>query len=429
MRHCFMIESVLFLVSVASLSPADIIVPGADGSDGPFTPTTNVTVDLSAAIPRVWDSESQIAGRGVYDYDKWAVVFKYASVSIPANVSVTFTNHPSRAPVVWLVDGDVTINGNININGKNQNGPNLALSEPGPGGFRGGHGNSPGNDASAGYGPGGGGAGQHGGSYAPTYGNLAILPLIGGSSGGGQRVGQVTGNSGGGAGGGALLIIATGTITGNGTISANGGSGAANCTFGVNGGGGSGGGIRLVADRIIAPSGSSLQASGGNGCGGGNGSVGRIRLEANQITLGGTVSPAPTQAEVGDPLQIWADMAPRIRISSVGTAQVPTDPRAGLDFPGADAILPDVDEQLVVIEGADLPLNWLVDVRMLPRYGPEVRTTAILTSGDFQASIWHATLPIPDGFAAIQARAYDQTAATANGEEVEQPTDSSTADE
>ena len=87
-------------------------VSGSDGSDGPFTPQVHREVDLSLAIPG--DAlMTPGTGDGVYDVTRWAVVFKYASIDIPDGVTVTFTNHPSRAPVVWLVDGDVIISGTI----------------------------------------------------------------------------------------------------------------------------------------------------------------------------------------------------------------------------------------------------------------------------------------------------------------------------
>src|SRR5262245_10648902 len=79
-------------------------IPGADGSDGVFSPTTNTNVDLSQSATGNWnDNNTSNAGKGVYDHTKWAVVFKYSSVRIPANVTVSFNNHPSKAPVVWLV--------------------------------------------------------------------------------------------------------------------------------------------------------------------------------------------------------------------------------------------------------------------------------------------------------------------------------------
>jgi len=95
----------------------------SDGSDGAFNPTANVEVDLSQAVtgaPGVWGEPwlQPGTGTGVYDADKWAVVFKYSSVNIPSGVTVTFKNHASRAPVVWLVQGNTTIAGTVNLDGQ-----------------------------------------------------------------------------------------------------------------------------------------------------------------------------------------------------------------------------------------------------------------------------------------------------------------------
>lgn len=54
-----------------------IIVPGADGSDGAFNPTTNVTINLALADAGAWNGPNPNPGEGVYDPDKWAVVFRY----------------------------------------------------------------------------------------------------------------------------------------------------------------------------------------------------------------------------------------------------------------------------------------------------------------------------------------------------------------
>ena len=106
----------------ACLPPAhaQLVIP-SDGSDGTLNPglsPTNVVIDLSQAVPGVWNADNTAnAGKGIYDASKWAVVFKYSSVNIPAGVTVSFKNHASRAPVVWLVKGDVEVNGNVNLNG------------------------------------------------------------------------------------------------------------------------------------------------------------------------------------------------------------------------------------------------------------------------------------------------------------------------
>ena len=114
----------------------------SDGSDGNFNPGSNIEVDLSQAITGAWDANNAAnAGLGRYDASKWAVVFKYASVNIPANVTVTFKNHPTHAPVVWLVSGNVTIAGAVKLDGAGGTSDvilMLAPAEAGPGGFRGG---------------------------------------------------------------------------------------------------------------------------------------------------------------------------------------------------------------------------------------------------------------------------------------------------
>src|SRR5438309_1093950 len=100
------------LLLLASHSQASITIPGADGSDGALVITTDTVIDLSKAVTTNWDANNTAnAGNGVYDSNMWAVVFKYSSVTIASNATVTFANHASRAPVVWLVNSNVTING------------------------------------------------------------------------------------------------------------------------------------------------------------------------------------------------------------------------------------------------------------------------------------------------------------------------------
>ncbi len=173
---------------------------GSDGSDGAFNPQSNVVIDLSLAATGPWNMPSPVPGQGVYDPDKWAVVFKYTTVNIPAGVGVTFLNHLSGAPVVWLASSNVSITGKVSAKGMDgATWPNLpAFAIPGPGGFEGGRAirSSP-TLPSCGLGPGGGGRYQNqSGLY--SYGNESILPLIGGSGG------LATTLNGGGAGGGAI---------------------------------------------------------------------------------------------------------------------------------------------------------------------------------------------------------------------------------
>ncbi|MBX9735486.1 MAG: hypothetical protein K2X32_01050, partial [Phycisphaerales bacterium] len=122
----------------AAPSHAQITIPITNqanlGTDGAFSPTQSTTQFLQAAVTGSWEQAG--TGVGVYDASKWAVVYKFSSVNIPANVTVSFSNHPTGAPVVWLVNGNVTINGTVNLTGAVS--PSAtAFAQPGPGGFRG----------------------------------------------------------------------------------------------------------------------------------------------------------------------------------------------------------------------------------------------------------------------------------------------------
>lgn len=217
------LTKLLLLSAVALISPARaaLNIP-SDGSDGALIVTTNTVIDLSQAVTGNWDAANTAnAGKGIYDSNKWAVVFKYSSVVISNGATVTFKNHDSRAPVIWLVNGDVTINGVVSLDGQGwATAPNLC--EPGPGGFRGGNGAyTAGVGSGAGFGPGGGGnPDRFGGSYgtfgyngSSIYGNPSLLPLIGGSGGGGDTdnnsgsISSPQSVSGGGGGGPFLLRV------------------------------------------------------------------------------------------------------------------------------------------------------------------------------------------------------------------------------
>ncbi|HZM06658.1 MAG TPA: hypothetical protein VFC44_26965 [Candidatus Saccharimonadales bacterium] len=241
----------LLVVGIAALAPtlfAQLNVP-SDGSDGALNITSNTVINLNLASYGAWTNDNSAnPGNGIYDPTKWAIVFKYSSISIAANASVTFSNHASHAPVVWLVQSNASINGTVNLsgNGVDYASPaQLVPTEPGPGGFRGGAFGPSG--AAAGYGPAGGqpGQGSTGNGYGNGYGNPKILPLMGGCGSGSWNI---NGNFAGAGGGGAILIIAGQTATINGSIVANGASASTSCgnCFVVSGGGA----IRVVANSI-----------------------------------------------------------------------------------------------------------------------------------------------------------------------------------
>lgn len=456
MRLKYFAACSLFLAS-ATLADIDV---GSDGSDGALV-ATNTPINLAEAAefcdcdgvdqgndgnliddPCRWDCPSPLPGKGVYDAEQWAVVFKYNSVTVPAGVTASFLNHRSFAPVVWLVDGSVTITGVVNISGKRGHSYTepRTLSEPGPGGFRGGRGADVGAANSCGMGPGAGIATSNsdgrGGSYAtqgnggqcntgaagPMYGNAANLPLIGGSGGaGGNGLGNCHPdhrNGGGGAGGGAILIAANNSITLTGSILANGGNAAQNdsadrCDSGLTscngrgkGGSGSGGAIRLVADSITGNG--ATRAVGGKYPSGewlGGGGFGRIRIEGNSIQL----------TDPGVPLFV-PDLPtfvfpppnyPRLRAASVSGQQVPLDPNARI----IDAIN-DPDVRLATtssvplrVEAENVPVGTLVNVQITPASGACANYTS--TALEDLGGILHASADVhfPAGFSVVQLRA------------------------
>ncbi len=395
-------------LALASTVQASIIVPGANGTDGVLNITANTVIDLSQAVTGPWDNDNTPnAGKGVYDPAKWAVVFKYTEVNIAAGATVTFKNHASRAPVVWLVSGNVTIDGTLSLDGQNfQQAP--ALAEPGPGGFRGGTGLfSPGVGASSGFGPAGGYRDNiHGyaGSYGskgnfglPPYGNPSVIPLIGGSGGAGRADFP---NHAGAAGGGCILIACANSISIEGLIRANGGSGA---DFA---GSGSGGGIRLVTDTLVG--GGAAQALGGGVLN--FGGLGRIRIErvVNSNTLSVTPDPSVVALPVDSTALLWPPSgAPEVRVLSIGAINTPADPRAEFGTIGADVALPLTSSTQILVETKNVEQASQVKVRGTPRsngnFTEVVATVDSIVSNDPLVIRWKADLPVNVGYSAVQA--------------------------
>ncbi len=413
-------------VAIAPSALAAVVVPGADGTDGIFNPNASVTINLAEAATGAWDSASPAAGKGVYDPEKWAVVFKYQRVVVREGVTIDFAPHPSGAPVVWLVSEDVTITGSVNLNGKTGHsaGDRRLIPAP-PGGFMGGMAGeffAPG----GGFGFGGGfwsdsfynGGGRRGerGSFASnsiarnsntqvpirTYGNARLIPLIGGSGGSGGQVGNPgdIGSGGGSAGGGAFLIATQGKVILSGSIEAN--STELNTGSVWDGGAGSGGAIRIVAERLEGAG--HLRATSLNG---GNG---RIRVETNSIGFGHAGEPHYTAGFPGETAELWPDAsAPIVRLVSLAGAPVPVDPKGNvIDFTQADVPLATEDLAQLVIETENIDPQADVQVRVTPLSGQNDDYPAFFISTTDGVSTWHADLPLGQGFSAIQVRVVTQ---------------------
>lgn len=409
-----------------------ITVPGATDADEQLNVTADRVIPLAdAATISFSEFQSGIdpGNTGVYIPEKWAVVFRYSSVNIAATRTLSFTNHPSRAPVIWLVSGNVTINGTISLNGENSRGPGGGNAEPGPGGFRGGRGQVTNYQRSGtGMGPGGPsffpgtcfsgpGAGYglpgtpalDGGTPGIAYGNAAIIPIIGGSGGAMMYCSDRDGYYGGGGGGGALLIACEGTLTINGQIQCVGGHALASS----NNTGGSGGAIRLVASHISGSG--ALRAQNGNSacCRAGVSSVGRVRVEAADTT-GWNENSTPTVSMRilgnGETAQIWAPSgSPEIEIASIGIAALPAgqDPRSDTGFANTDLRLDTVASQTITIRTKNVPQSWVVYVRAVRLGGADIVQTAIFDHAEAEYSYWRINaFDVPPGVSVFQARAY-----------------------
>jgi hypothetical protein len=242
-RYAWALALVLALCALPA--SAQSFSSGSDGTDGPYAPT-------GAPGAVIIFDPTQFHGSQVA-----ANIFNFTTITIPVGVTVKLSGNTVNSPIYWLAQGDVDVEGVVDLSGGN----GYAItsqsffripSVPGSGGYAGGVGGVGSQSALPGSGTGGGVAGTT--SISPGIGvyggNQFVIPLVGGSGGGGGYNNQNNGvyEGGGGAGGGALMIASSTRIVINGTINANGGQ--AGLATSQCGGGGSGGAIRLVSNTI-----------------------------------------------------------------------------------------------------------------------------------------------------------------------------------
>lgn len=276
----FVLAVILALGAFSAWAQSQTFSSGSDGSDGAYNPTG------PAGTVIVFDP-TQFHGSQV-----GANIFNFTTITIPAGVTVKLSGNTLNGPVFWLAQGDVDIEGTVDLSGGN--GADTSSQSfyrkpavPGSGGYAGGVGGAGSQLSYPGSGTGGGNAGNFGvNSGGGVYGgNQFVIPLVGGSGGGGgfNFNSNTVFDAGGGAGGGALLIASSTRIVVNGTINANGGNpglASARCA-----GGGSGGAMRLVSNTISGSG--SLTAVGGvtSQCISNRGGPGIIREESSSNTF------------------------------------------------------------------------------------------------------------------------------------------------
>src|SRR5439155_1405675 len=239
--------------------------------------------------------------------------------------------------------------------------------------------------------------------------------LIGGGTGGGG--GSSSGNAvgcsagGGGGGGGALLIAANGTLTVNGTISADGGfaGNPANGNCSTSGGSGSGGAIRLVANEI-AGAGFVVARPGDScpGCGDHPGSRGLIRLEAFTNMLPGDRTDPPASRALA-PGPLTSPITTAVAITRINGQTVPTPPQGV--FGVTDLVLPAPGTVPIDIRTTGVPGGTTVEVTVKPRVGgAAVSQNAPLSACDSTGVCTTSTaFDLPPGEFLVEARATFQT--------------------
>ena len=388
---CWSLTLTLLVLVGRGLAQAQGFTSGSTGADGALdfsgVPAgTTVIFDPAALRDPPLDPEGDS-------------VYHFTTINIPAGVTVRLkADVLGTAPVHWLATGAVQIDGTLNLSGEpGHPGDTSAVfspAVPGPGGFPGGIGARVGLACQPGFGPGGGACSSQGrgGSYGTTgsgssstqrYGNQFILPLIGGSGGGGAflfSVSSIFPASGGGAGGGAILIASSVSITITGVITARGGKAGDLATAGPDrfntGAGGSGGAVRLLAPVVTVTVDGIVNVTGGGrgrrstgaltGHVGGNG---RLRIESETLTVTGTLGPAsgPVSLVTLVPSTVifttGIGPGPTVRVVSVAGVAVPTDPTGSFTAP--DLAINNPGPVEMVIAASNIPPGAVVRLTLL----------------------------------------------------------------
>jgi hypothetical protein len=361
------------------LSLTNTLAQFSSGSDGSYL-AMNITTNTTLNMPT----------NGL---------FNCTTINVASNATLTFIPNALNTPVYLLATGDVTVSGTIDVSGTD--GTTGAGGAGGPGGFAGGNPGLSGTAAGDGCGPGAGRAGgvgfqplveaagyaTRGYSYwayqrfnqGDTYGSPLLVPLVGGSGGGGELSGI-----GGAGGGGALLIASSTRIDVPGSIIA---SSPNRSTVGSHGFG-SGGAVRLVAPVVAG--GGTLNVNGGVSIGyGGGGGAGRIRIDcSDRRSLALTLTPS-SSASIGSYMVVFPANAPRLDITQAAGNNIPVGTNTHVEFtlpPNSST------NQTVTVQASNFGAVVPIRLVLTPEYGASSSTnTSIDNSTINPASV---TVPV-----------------------------------
>src|SRR3989442_623922 len=127
----------LCLFSFGGLADAQSFSSGSTGADG----------DLNITAPGVTVFDPKTFGAQVNPAD--TNIFNFRTITIAAGSTLKLSGANFAAPVYFLAQGDVTINGTIDLNGQDGSSANFSYQRTGPtipgaGGYAGGAGGAPG---------------------------------------------------------------------------------------------------------------------------------------------------------------------------------------------------------------------------------------------------------------------------------------------
>ena len=353
--------AVMALIGIGAPIPtgAQTFSAGSDGSDGALEITENTTMDLPP------DG-----------------ILHLTTFTVAPGTTLTFNRNALNTPVYALATDDVLIEGTIDVDGQLPAG-SLDGGPGGPGGFDGGVAGSIDAPGGAGQGPGSGRpgpggsrnwtVGAGGGAFGTrgtmgigdldgtTYGSPLLMPLTGGSGGGGA------------------ILIASDTrivINGSGLIFARGGRSTTDSVHGYNGG--SGGAVRLVAPRVFGNG--TLNVEGGVFLGGHRAGDGRIRVDSlftsdpDGSSLAFTVAPVGV-ATFGSTMLVFPPGNPHLDIVHAAGTPIPegTTSQVLIQLPlGADT------NQTVTVQARNFSNSVPISVVLTPTSGdPKVYDAVI----------------------------------------------------
>jgi hypothetical protein len=414
---------------------------GSTGADGVFAPTVNTEVQLP---------ESGI--------------LNYASINIPAGVTVKFKKNTANTPVYLLVSGNVTIAGKIDINGTN--GANVGTAgdgnlsddgnpgKGGPGGYDGGRGGLDDSqfrpnvtNGGNGLGP-GGGYGAHGG--IPVN---AVSPYCDFVSYNNQWAVRIGANASHSMAGGEMVVgyacpVAPATTTtlisaakpaipayGSAILQplvggSGGGGGAGGNNFGGSGGGGGGGAMLLAVSGTLSLTGSIEAKSGaggnvaGTGAGsyGGYGSGGSVRVVATTMTGTGSILASTSSGSTGrvrieadtitysgstsptyvadTPAPVFLSNVPSLKIVNVGGSAVPANPTGVADLTFPATL---VNPVTISLTTTNVPVGNTVLVKVIPANGPVIEAVSPAITGTNASGTASVSVSLPQGPSTLQA--------------------------